>query len=67
MRAMGALLVSEAFLPTTEIVDAPTAGEEEAVSVSMEVAGLPAAGVTEAGEKLAVTPEGSPLALKVTV
>jgi len=46
-------------------VAAPTVAVEEAVSVRVEVALPLAAGVTGLVEKLAVTPEGRPLALSV--
>ena len=46
-------------------VAAPTVALEEAVSVRVEVALPLAGGVTGLVEKLAVTPEGRPLALNV--
>jgi hypothetical protein len=46
-------------------VAVPVVAEEEAVSVRVDVALPFALGVTELGEKLAVTPLGSPVALNV--
>ena len=59
------LFTSEPEVPVIVTVAVPTVAVEEAVSVRVEVAVLLAAGVTELGEKTAVTPEGRPLAVSV--
>ena len=64
--ARGVLFVTEVEAPMTETVVLANAGVEETVSVSSEVATPLGVRVTVAGEKLAVTPDGSPVALSVT-
>jgi hypothetical protein len=59
------LFVSELEVPVTVTVAVPVVAEEEAVSVRVDVALPFALGVTELGEKLAVTPLGRPVALNV--
>lgn len=59
-------MVTELEVPVTDTIADPKAGVDETVSVSNEVAGLPAVGVTELGEKLAVTPAGNPVALSAS-
>ena len=54
------------FTPETVTPVVPAAALVEAVRVSVEVAEPPEAGFTELGEKLAVAPEGSPLAERAT-
>jgi hypothetical protein len=60
-----ALCVVEPEVPVIVTVAAPTVAEEEAVSVSVEVAVPFAGGVTGLVENVAVTPLGKPLALSV--
>lgn len=55
----------EPEVPVMVIVAVPTVAVEEAVSVRVEVALPLAGGVTGLVEKVAVTPEGKPLALSV--
>jgi hypothetical protein len=57
--------VVEPEVPVTVTVAAPTAAEEDAVSVRTEVAVPFAGGVTGLVPKVAVTPLGKPLALSV--
>lgn len=59
---MVAVLTVEPLVPVTVTVTAPTV----AVLVAVNVSVLPPEPVTEAGEKLAVTPAGRPLTVKAT-
>lgn len=52
------LLVSEPLVPVTERVKDPVEAEDEALAVSIEVAGVPDVGVTGPG-RLTDTPEGA--------
>jgi hypothetical protein len=63
---MVALWLSEPEVPVTVTVAAPVLAVEEAVRVSVEVTLPFGAGVTGLGENAAVTPVGSPVALRVT-
>jgi hypothetical protein len=65
VKTIVALFVSEPEVPVTVTVAVPMVAEEEAVSVRVDVALPFALGVTELGEKLAVTPLGRPVALNV--
>lgn len=62
VRVSGAVSVVEPLVPVTVTVATPTVAVAAAVNVSV----LPADPVTVAGLKLAVTPAGNPLALRVT-
>jgi len=62
LRVRFALEVVEPLVPVTVTVAGPVVAVFEAVNVSV----LPAEPVTETGFKLAVTPDGRPLTLKVT-
>jgi len=65
VREMVVLCEVEPEVPVMVTVAVPTVAVEEAVSVRVEVALPFAGGVTGFVEKLAVTPEGRPLALSV--
>src|SRR5580700_4146402 len=62
---MVALCVSEPEVPVIVTVAAPVVAEEDAVSVSVDVAFPFAGGVTGLVENAAVTPLGKPVALSV--
>lgn len=62
VRVSVVLSTVEPLVPVTVMVAGPTAAVADAVNVSE----LPAAPVTEAGLKLAVTPTGRPLTVKAT-
>ena len=62
---IGVLATIEPDVPVTVTVAVPTVAEEEAVSVSTEVAVPFAGGVTGLVENAAVTPAGRPVAVSV--
>ena len=63
---MGTLLVKEPEVPVTVAELVPGVATEDAVRVRVETAVPLAAGVNEAGEKVAVTPLGRPAMLSAT-
>ena len=67
VRLMGVPWLVAPEAPVTVTVAAPAAADAEAVRVRVEVALPLAGGVTEAGEKEAVTPLGRPEAERETV